>query len=112
MRHKKDKIYQEEQTNLRETIFHLLKLDDQQSITLVELDKDKETQNALMELLPKIREYFSVSKINTLSKPEKAERPWLAIIKHILAHDYDIFPKTVHTDGICSMRYFFRRKTI
>jgi hypothetical protein len=111
MRHKKEVLYRTKQLEIRRIIFNLLKLDEQQSITLVELDKDLETQHALMELLPQIRQYFSVSKIPTLAKPEQAERPWLAIIKHILSHDYDIFPKTIHQDGICSMRYFFRKKT-
>lgn len=110
MRHKKEIIFQAEQAQIRTEVFNLLKLDNQHSITLVELDKDLDTQKNLMDLLPRIREFFSVSKIPTLAKPEQAERPWLSIIKHILAHEYDIFPKTVHIDGVCSMRYFFRKK--
>jgi hypothetical protein len=110
MRPKKNEKYINEQKELQVKLFNLLPLDDQNSVTLVQLDNDIETQNAIMSLLPDIRKYFAIRNSTTLSEPQKAERPWLSIIRFILKPNYDIFPTVVNTGGICSMRYFFRAK--
>ena len=43
-----------------------------------------------MRLLSKIRTFFSMSKITAISTPERIQRPYISIIRHILKNDYDI----------------------
>lgn len=43
-----------------------------------------------MELLPEIRKFFSMSKITAFSTPEKVDRPWLSILRHITKKIYEM----------------------
>lgn len=101
--------YADKQQMLVNRVYGLLPLDDDKSISLADLDKAEHIQQALMSLLPDVKQAFAIGRMTTnLATPEKAQRPWLAIIKHILKKDYEIFAKTVHVEGRCTMRYYFR----
>ena len=44
----------------------------------------------IMELLPEIRKFYSMSKITAFSTPEKVDRPWLSIILYMTKKDYEM----------------------
>ena len=56
-------LYKKEQEKLCDKIIELVQLDNQNCITLYELDNNKEKQDKIMELIPELRKYFSYEKI-------------------------------------------------
>lgn len=109
-RPKKSVKYVAEQHELIQKLYNTLTLDDQQSITLSDLDNDEATQQRIMNMLPEIKMYFSTRNVTTLTQPDKADRPWLSVIKHILKYEYEIFPTVTRAGSTCTMRYFFRKR--
>lgn len=61
----------------------ILELDDENSMTLYELDHDKNKKQQIMNLIPIIRKYFSFSSIRGLRNLEQVKRPYLSIIRFI-----------------------------
>jgi len=112
----KSELYSKEQAEIRAELKSYIRLNDDNSITLHELMEDKETQDKIMALLPRIRQYFSVGSITSFATPERLERPWLCIMKYLLKHDYELFNKSVKfatSQGtIATVRYYFRPKRI
>ncbi len=84
----KSVLYKKEQINICNKIITILDLDKINSITLYELDTNKNKQQAIMKLIPEIRKYFKISCIMGVRKPDKTKRPWLSIIKHITKLQY------------------------
>jgi len=113
MRAKTD-LYSREQTDIKKELMSYMCLDENNSITLYELVQDKEIQEKIMALLPKIRKYFSVGSVTSFATPNRLERPWLCIMKYLLKQDYELFNKSVKfqtSQGtIATMRYYFRPK--
>jgi hypothetical protein len=110
----KTELYGKEQEDIKVELFALLRLDKNHSIALYELQKDTEKQQKIMNLLPQIRKFFSVGSTNVFVTPERMERPWLSIVKHMLKSDYEIFSKSVKfkkdEELISTIRYIFRKK--
>lgn len=115
MRSKSD-LYSKEQAEIKAELKSYIHLDEDNSITLYELIQDKETQDKIMALLPKIRQYFSVGSITSFATPERLERPWLCIMKYLLKQEYELFNKSVKfstSQGtVATVRYYFRPKMI
>jgi hypothetical protein len=44
---------------------------------------DLEKQEKIINLIPKIRKYYSFNNIKAVGEPEKIKRPWLSIIKQL-----------------------------
>lgn len=86
----KTELYNNEQHEVIEEIISILKLDDNHSCTLYGLDIDIDKQIELMKLIPKVRKFFSFSRIIGVSEPHKAKRPWLGLIKQIVTYEYNI----------------------
>ena len=115
MRPQKSELYREEQSQLKKKIIEILSLDECNSTTLFELDTNKDKQDKLMALIPDIRKFFNFGKIVGASEPDKVERPWLSIIKHLTRHDYELFRcdyRFTHPDlGVVrTKRYVFQKK--
>lgn len=114
----KSELYPEEQTQIRQKVINILELDESNSTTLYELDNNKEKQTKLMALIPSIRKFFSFSDMIGVSEPDKVERPWLSIIKHMTRQDYEMLKcdyRFRHSElGIIrTKRYVFqKRKTL
>lgn len=101
--------------NIKAELLHLLELDNHNSILLNDLDADTDKQQRIMELLPRIRTFFSKSTIPAFSTPEKVLRPWLSIMRNLLKEDYDIVSADwrVKTDAggtLRTKRYYFHKK--
>lgn len=114
MRHKHE-LYPEEQAIIKDELLRILELDEHQSILLSELDNNVHKQQQIMSLLPRIRTFFSMSRITAFAYPESAKRPWLSIIRHLLKDDYDMVSadwRLKNEDGssLRTKRYYFHKK--
>jgi len=92
MRLKSD-LYKKEQEEVIEKIISILDLTNKNTYTLYELDKNKEIQNKIMELIPEIRKWFSFNGLKAVGEPSKIKRPWLSIIKQLTKTKYTIESK-------------------
>jgi hypothetical protein len=111
----KSKLYAKEQKEIIYNIIAILELDDKNSITLYELDNDKDKTQKIIDLIPSIRKYFTYNNIKAVYDPSKIRRPWLSIIKQLTKIKYDILiadyripkdsKKTIRTK-----RYYFNEK--
>ena len=68
-------------------------LENTNTYTLYELDKNEEIQNKIMELIPEIRNWFSFNNMKAVGEPSKRKRPWLSIIKQLTKTKYNIESK-------------------
>ena len=112
----KNELYHPEQEAIKGELLNIICLDDRNSIVLYHTDNDEEKQTKIMQLLPRIRTFFSMSRVTAFSYPERIQRPWLSIIKHLLKHDFDIVSrdcKVKNADGITvrTKRYIFTKKS-
>ena len=114
MRHKHE-LYPEEQKIIKEELLEILGLDEHNSVLLSDLDNNNGKQQQIMTLLPRIRTFFSMSRITAFAYPESAKRPWLSIIRHLLKDDYDMVSadwRVKKDDGstLRTQRYYFHKK--
>ena len=110
----KNELYHEEQLGIIKELIDILELKDKNSFILYELDHDEILKSKITSLLPKIRTFYSMSKITAISTPERIKRPYISIIRHILKKEYDIL-STEHTlkleeKNIRTKRYVFIKK--
>jgi AAA+ ATPase superfamily predicted ATPase len=89
----KSELYKKEQEEICDKIIEILDLPETNTITLYELDNDKEKQEKIIELIPDIRKYFSFNSIKAVGEPHRIKRPWLSIIKQITKLKYNISAK-------------------
>ncbi len=68
MRYKTD-LYAKEQNELIDKIIDILCLDDNNSISLYELDNDNTKTEMIMRLLPELRTFFTYNKIPGINDP-------------------------------------------
>ena len=79
----KSELYKKEQEEIVDEIITILDLSDEDTITLYELDNDKEKQDKIMKLIPKIRKYYSFNNLKAVGEPKKVKRSWLSIIRQL-----------------------------
>lgn len=89
----KYELYKKEQEEICDKIIEILDLPETNSITLYELDNDKEKQEKIIKLIPNIRKYFNFNNIKAIGEPHRIKRPWLSIIKQITKLKYTITAK-------------------
>ena len=89
----KSELYKKEQEEICDKIIEILDLSETNTITLYELDNDKEKQEKIIELISDIRKYFSFNSIKAVGEPHRIKRPWLSIIKQITKIKYTITAK-------------------
>ena len=110
----KSELYKKEQKQIIQQIINILELDENNSITLYELDNDEGKKKKIMNLVPKIRTYFSFSDIKGVSNPSSLKRPWLSIIRQLTKEDYKMISKDIwlkkESDVTRSKIYFFNKK--
>ena len=111
----KNELYPEEQKAIKSQLLDIIALDDRNSIVLNDIDNDDEKQKRIMNLLPRIRTFFSMSRVTAFAYPEKIQRPWLSIIRHLLKDDYDVVSRDYKIKGndgltIRTKRYTFMKR--
>ena len=112
----KSELYKKEQNEILEKIITIMNLDDENSITLHELDTNKEKQQLILDLIPTIRKYFSYACMKGVREPEKVKRPYLSIIKHMTKPKYNIYNTdyrvVINNKKIRTTKYIFSLKKI
>ena len=107
----KSELYKKEQDEIIDKIITILDLENKNTYTLYELDKNEEIQKQIMELIPEIRKWFSFNGIKAVGEPSKIKRPWLSIIKHLIKQKYNMVSLDYHftEDGnhIRTQKYCF-----
>ena len=110
----KNELYDDEQSKIKKELIDILELNNKNGFILYQIDHDEELKSKIMGLLPKIRTFYSMSKITAISTPERIKRPYISIIRHMLKNEYDIL-STEHTlrindKTIRTKRYVFIKK--
>jgi hypothetical protein len=90
----KDELYSAEQAAIKKTLWDMLPLDSNMSITLYDLEKNQELIDSITGLIPEIRTYFSMSKVTAICTPGRIKRPWLSVMRHLTKDEY----KMISTD--------------
>lgn len=62
----KSELYKKEQEEIVDKIITILDLENKTEYTLYELDKNKEIQKQIMELIPEIRKYYAFNNMKDL----------------------------------------------
>jgi hypothetical protein len=84
MRVKLSEKYKIEREKICKNIIDILKLDDNQCFILCELDENKETQTAILNMKDDIQKCFACSEISSFKPNFECKRPYLNIIRGIL----------------------------
>ena len=113
----KSELYYKEQNLVIDKIIHILGItDENNTITLYDIDNNDTMKLQLMKLIPEIRKWFSFAHINPISNPDNYKRPYLTIIKQITKHKWNIEYKDyrIYKDNtiIRTQLYTFTKKTI
>jgi hypothetical protein len=82
-----------EQEEIVDKIATILDLENKTEYTLYELDKNKEIQKQIMELIPEIRKLYSFNNMKAVGEPSKIKKPWLSIIKNLTKEKYNLESK-------------------
>lgn len=105
----KSELYKDEQEKLADEIIEILDLDDDNSITLYELDRDTEKQEKIMELAPRVRTFFTYTCI--MGVKQDLKRSWLSIMKHVTKVKYKLISSEVRfkvgETKVKTVRYYF-----
>jgi hypothetical protein len=111
----KSELYKNEQLEIMNKIINILELDDNNSITLYELDNDIEKQEKILEILPEIKKYFKCKCVKSLIAPEKVKRIYLSLIRYITKLEYNMigvqFLIQKDKSKIRTVKYIFIKKS-
>ena len=86
----KSELYKKEQDDITDKIISILDLENKNTYTLYELDKNEKIQKHIIELIPEIRKWFAFNNMKAVGEPDRIKRPWLSIIKNLLKSKYTI----------------------
>jgi hypothetical protein len=87
MRVKLCEKYRVEREEICKKLITILKLDEQNSFLLCDLDTDIEKQTAIMNMKEEIQRCFAVSSIATFKPDRDCKRPYLNIVRGILRQE-------------------------
>jgi hypothetical protein len=80
----KSELYGKEQDSTIDKIIQIIGItEENNTITLHDIDNNETIKQQLMDLIPEIRTWFSFGRINPISNPDNYKRPHLTIIKQI-----------------------------
>ncbi len=110
----KSSLYAKEQEDISNKLIKILNLDEENSITLYELDNNIEKQNKINNLIPDIKKYFNYMNVISITYPDRCKRKYLSIIKFILKKNYKILVCEerikINNNTIRTTRYIFLKK--
>jgi len=109
----KSELYKNEQDDITDKIIRILDLENKNTYTLFELDRNVVIQTSVMKLIPEIRKWFAFNNMKAVGEPEKRKRAWLSIIKQLTKSKYTIESKGYHfkheEKWIVTQRYIFTK---
>lgn len=76
--------YKEERENICKKLIDILKLDDNNSFLLCDLDADTDKQTSILNMKEEIQKCFAVSSISSFKPDRDCKRPYLNIVRGIL----------------------------
>lgn len=91
MREKLCDKYKIEREEICKKLIDVLKLDDNQSFILCELDENLEKQTAILNMKDEIQKCFACSEISSFKPNFECKRPYLNIVRGILRKQGYIF---------------------
>ena len=107
----KSVLYKKEQGEICDKIISILNLDGDKSITLYELDNDKVKQQLILDLIPDIRKYFTISNMVGIADTANMKRPWFSIIRSITKLKYKMlhsdYVKKINDSKVRTTKYIF-----
>jgi len=107
----KSELYGIQQYEIMNKIIGILELDENNSITLHELDNNIKKQEDILNLLPDIKKYFKCNCVKSLLAPEKVKRVYLSLIRYITKLEYKMISTQflIYKDSniIRTTKYFF-----
>lgn len=108
----KTELYSKEQDHIIDTIISILGITQENNcITLYEIENFNEIKLQLMGLIPEIRKWFSLAHVNPINNPDNYKRPYLSIIKQLTKKHWNIHSKFSHlkigTNNIPTQKYSF-----
>jgi len=111
----KNELYKNEQIDIMNKIINILQLDENNSITLYELDNAIIKQEKILNLLPEIKKYFKCNCVKSLLSPEKVKRVYLSLIRYITKLEYNMISTQflIYKDKnvVRTMKYIFIKKS-
>lgn len=109
----KKELYKKEQNDILNQLVDILDINNNPTFILYELDNDTQKQQQIIDLIPNIRKYFSLSNVRGIKNPETLKRPWLSIIRQMLKSKYKMISKdhqiTKDSQKIRTKRYLFTK---
>ena len=96
MRNKSD-LYKDEQYLFVDKLIDILNLDEDNSITLYDLDNNEDIKEKILYLIPEIKKYFRFDCIHGVRNTEIVKRPYLSIIRNIIKLKYNMVISNYHT---------------
>jgi len=113
MKNKSD-LYNFEQSLIISKIINILNLDEDNSITLYDLDNNESIKNDIMNLIPEIKKYFRFDCVHGVRNTQTVKRPYLSIIKNIIKLKYTIILTNIRIERdnnkIRTTKYLFFEK--
>jgi hypothetical protein len=76
--------YKQEREEICKRLIDILKLDDNQSFILCELESDTEKQTEILNMKDEIQKCFACSEISSFKPNFECKRPYLNIVRSIL----------------------------
>lgn len=112
----KSELYAKEQDDTIDKIIQIIGItEENNTITLHEIDNNETMKQQLMDLIPEIRIWFSFGRINPISNPDSYKRPHLTIIKQITKKKWVVTSKFSHIrindDIVGTQQYTFTKIT-
>ena len=110
----KSELYAKEQDDIIYKIINILGItQENNTITLYDIDNNEIIKQQLMNLIPEIRQWFSFGHIYSISNPDKYKRPYISIIRQIPKKHYFFSQKeiglTVNGIFIRTQQYHFQK---
>lgn len=87
MRTPKSRKYANEQAAIVKQVMDMLNLEGD-GFYLYDIDRNKDIQKKIMDLVPEIWKYFPHVNITGLIYPEKCKRAWLSIVRGVIKNQY------------------------
>lgn len=86
----KSELYSEQQTQIKNTLFSILDIPNKTVFLAHDIEEDKNTVQAILDLIPSIRKYFSTGNLTAFTETEKSKRPWFSVFRFLIKDTYNL----------------------
>jgi hypothetical protein len=84
----KSELYKEQQNQIKEKLFSILDIPNKTEFLAYDIEEDQTTVQAILDLIPSIRKYFSTGNITAFT--EKSKRPWFSVFRFLIKDTYSL----------------------